>query len=158
MKLADLTKDMLSQTAEIWNKGWHQAHASIVPEKLVELRTVPSFRERLLDRMASTRIGVVDDTALGFYTIENDELYQFYVAPEAQRRGVGQTLMQDFEHIAATTGHHTAWLSCSVGNDRAARFYEKTGWQNKGVVTVDLETSKGPFPLPVWRFEKSLPS
>ena len=42
------------------------------------------------------------------------------------------------------------------GNDRAAAFYRKTGWQLSGTQTEMLETSAGEFPLEVWRFTKVL--
>jgi hypothetical protein len=43
-----------------------------------------------------------------------------------------------------------------VGNHRAARFYEKSGWRLAGTVVDPAETSSGPFPLEVWRYEKRL--
>lgn len=49
-----------------------------------------------------------------------------------------------------------AWLSCAIGNKRAARFYEKWGWRRTGTMISRPETSAGPFPLEVWRYEKRL--
>ena len=49
-----------------------------------------------------------------------------------------------------------AWLACAMGNNRAARFYEKCEWENVGISTEHMETSEGPFALDVWRFEKTL--
>jgi hypothetical protein len=49
-----------------------------------------------------------------------------------------------------------AWLACAIGNARAARFYEKSGWAMARVETVPTETSEGLFPLEVWRYEKRL--
>jgi len=45
--------------------------------------------------------------------------------------------------------------SC-VGNDRAARFYEKQGWHRAGSVVIDVELPAGVWPLEVWRYEKHL--
>jgi hypothetical protein len=42
-----------------------------------------------------------------------------------------------------------------VGNERAARFYEKRGW-SRGTLTSQLDTPEGVFPLDVWRYEKPL--
>ena len=50
----------------------------------------------------------------------------------------------------------TGWLACAIGNDRAARFYEKNGWRRTGTIVNDAETLQGPFPLEVWRYEKAL--
>jgi hypothetical protein len=49
-----------------------------------------------------------------------------------------------------------AGLSCAIGNDRAAGFYEKHGWRLIGKRVISLETSEEPFPLEVWRYEKDV--
>jgi len=38
-----------------------------------------------------------------------------------------------------------AWLACAIGNERAARFYEKCGWHRTGVVTSRLDAPSGNF-------------
>jgi RimJ/RimL family protein N-acetyltransferase len=48
------------------------------------------------------------------------------------------------------------WLACAIGNERAARFYEKSGWRRTGTMVSQLETPNGIFPLEVWRYEKRL--
>ena len=62
--------------------------------------------------------------------------------------------MADAEARLAAAGVVTAWLACAIGNDRAARFYEKSGWRRVGVVVEPAETSAGPYPMEVWRYEK----
>jgi hypothetical protein len=64
--------------------------------------------------------------------------------------------MSDAETRLAKSAVEIAWLACAIGNDRAARFYEKSGWCRVGVVTYEAETSAGTFPLQVWRYEKRL--
>jgi hypothetical protein len=54
------------------------------------------------------------------------------------------------------SGAETAWLSCAIGNERAARFHEKSGWRRVGTMLDHPETARGPFPLETWRYEKSL--
>ena len=53
-------------------------------------------------------------------------------------------------------GVEIAWLACAIGNEPAARFYEKCGWRRAGIVINQLETLNGTFPLDVWRYEKRL--
>jgi hypothetical protein len=65
-------------------------------------------------------------------------------------------LIADAEARLAKSGIETAWLACAIGNQRAARFYEKCGWRCVGVVTYEAETSTGTFPIEVWRYEKNL--
>jgi len=49
-----------------------------------------------------------------------------------------------------------AWLACAIGNERAARFYEKCGWRRVGKMINPLDTPDGVLPLEVWRYEKRL--
>ncbi len=93
---------------------------------------------------------------LGFHLLKDDELYQFYLAAEARGTGAAAVLMADAETRLAARGVEIAWLACAIGNARAARFYEKTGWTMARIETVPTETSEGLFPLEVWRYEKRL--
>jgi ribosomal protein S18 acetylase RimI-like enzyme len=93
---------------------------------------------------------------LGFCVVKDDELYQLFVARSARGSGVAAALLSDGEELLAARGVHTAWLACAIGNDRAARFYEKSGWRRVGTMINDAETSNGTFPLEVWRYEKVL--
>lgn len=156
VRLADVSDDLLPQAAQIWFDGWHDAHAAIVPDDLVRLRTYPDFVRRLKDHVADTRLAVREDQVLGFVIVLKDELYQMYVAQSAQGSGVARTLMDDALARIGASHAQTAWLSCSIGNARAASFYEKTGWTNTGEETVGVDTSAGKFDLNVWRFERAL--
>jgi hypothetical protein len=64
--------------------------------------------------------------------------------------------MTDAETRLAKGGFEIAWLACAIGNDRAARFYKKSGWRRVGILTYQAETSDGTFPLQLWRYEKKL--
>ncbi|MDX8349004.1 GNAT family N-acetyltransferase [Cognatiyoonia sp. IB215446] len=150
------TDQQAEQICAIWESGWHDAHNGIVPQRLCELRTTKSFIQRTADNLDNTRVAINAGTVLGFSIVKEDELYQMYVSQKARGRGVAQALMSDAENRIRTNGHNRAWLACAVGNQRAARFYEKSGWVNAGPEVVDLDTSTGTFPLEVWRFERSL--
>jgi GNAT superfamily N-acetyltransferase len=142
--------------AKLWYEGWQDAHAQILPAELRRLRTLDSFRQRLKAALPDTRVVGPRGAPSGFCITKGDELYQMYVSPEERGSGVGGSLMADAEARLAKSGVETAWLSCAIGNHRAARFYEKCGWRRVGVVTYQAETSTGTFPLEVWRHEKTL--
>ena len=93
---------------------------------------------------------------LGLCVIEGDELYQLFVARAARGSGVADVLLTDGEARLAASGVATAWLACVVGNDRAARFYEKRGWTRARTLTNRLETPDGVFEIEVWRYEKGV--
>jgi GNAT superfamily N-acetyltransferase len=120
------------------------------------LRTQASFRDRLSAAPPRVRTLGPVGAPLGFHLIKDDELYQFYVAAQARGTGAAATLMADAETSLLALGIETPWLACAIGNARAARFYEKSGWTLARVECVPTETSAGLFPLDVWRYEKRL--
>ena len=146
----------LDRLVQLWHDGWQDAHAAIVPPGLKRLRTIESFRDRLAAALPITRVAGPAGAPLGFYYLKGDELNQLYVAAEARGTGVARVLMADAEARLRDAGITMAWLACAIGNDRAARFYEKSGWRRAGIVVTHAETSEGPFPLEVWRYEKRL--
>lgn len=93
---------------------------------------------------------------VGFCILKDDELYQLYVSADARGSGVAAALLADGEERLARTGTETAWLACAIGNDRAARFYEKSGWRRTGTVVYQAEAAGATIPLDVWRYEKRL--
>lgn len=142
--------------AQLWHTGWFDAHEAIVPDALIEHRTLDSFRQRLAKHLSVTRVVGPANNPLGFSMILGDELYQMYVSEQARGTGVAAALMADCEEKFIKQNIPLVWLSCTIGNHRAARFYEKCGWNNVGTETHQLETLAETFPLKVWRFEKSL--
>ncbi|WP_328600485.1 GNAT family N-acetyltransferase [Mesorhizobium xinjiangense] len=95
---------------------------------------------------------------VGFCMIKQDELYQLFVSREARGAGVAAALLVDAEKRLAANGVTKAWLACAIGNERAARFYEKSGWHRVGPMINELETPDGTFQLEVWRYEKPMRS
>ena len=137
----------------LWHAGWHQGHGDVVPAALVALRVPAEFEARARERLGQTHVARGPEGLMGFYMLEGDELYQFYVAKEQQGQGVAGRLMAAAE--AALVGR-MAWLACSVGNDRAAAFYEKAGWTRGPAEVYATQTAQGPVDVTVWRFEKDL--
>jgi ribosomal protein S18 acetylase RimI-like enzyme len=152
----DALADDIEPLAQLWLDGWRDAHADILPVELARLRTLDSFRERLVAGLADTRVIGPRAAPVGFTMLKGDELYQVYVSKAARGTGVAATLVADAERRLAARGVATAWLACAIGNERAARFYEKQGWRRIGTVVNVAETSQGGFSLDVWRYEKAL--
>ena len=142
--------------AQLWFDGWQDAHAAVVPPALTAARTLPSFRDRL--EAALDRVFVAEDggALAGFYAVRGRELHQFFVARQARGTGLAGALLDDAEDRLRGDGVVLAFLTCAIGNERAARFYAKRGWHRAATVVDTLDTIAGPFELEVWRYEKRL--
>jgi GNAT superfamily N-acetyltransferase len=146
----------IDQLAQIWFDGWRDAHEQIVPAELTAVRTYDSFRKRLRALVSDTRVVGPSRDPVGFCIVKRDELYQLFVSEQARGSGAAAALIADAESRLARNGVKTAWLSCAIGNERAARFYEKRGWRRAGTRVSELDTDGGTFSLEVWRYEKRL--
>ncbi|HEY6942482.1 GNAT family N-acetyltransferase [Dokdonella sp.] len=150
------TRADVAALADLWHEGWQDAHAAILPAELAHWRTRESFRERLAADLAATRVIGLAGAPLGFSITHGDELNQLFVARTARGSGIAATLVADAEAGLATRGVRVAWLACAIGNQRAARFYERCGWRRAGTMVSRLQVPTGPFDLEVWRYEKRL--
>ena|SRR5438034_586447 len=156
MNVRNAEEEEIDRLARIWYDAWRDAHELIVPAELTRLRTLESLRERLQAALPNVRVIGQSGEPVGFCIIKNSELYQLFVSREARGSGAAAALVADAEARLSDQGVETAWLACAIGNERAARFYEKCGWRRVGNVVDRLETSKGEFLLEVWRYEKHL--
>ncbi len=146
----------IDHLAALWYDGWQDAHAQIVPAELVRYRTLDSFKQRLCAALSEVRVVGPIREPVGLCLTRDDELNQLYVAAKARGSGLAARLLADGEARIRARSVKTAWLACAIGNERAARFYEKNGWHRAGNVVIHLEIPGGMFPLEVWRYEKAL--
>jgi GNAT superfamily N-acetyltransferase len=154
--IRDALESEIPALAVLWRDAWMDGHAAHVPADLTALRTLASFESRL--REAFPDIRVFDDGGVprGFHVLKGEELYQLFVAAAARGTGVAVALIDDAEARLAARGVKTCFLTCAIGNERAARFYRKRGWRLARTVRDSLPTIAGPYELDVWRFEKDV--
>jgi GNAT superfamily N-acetyltransferase len=146
----------LDSLSQLWFDGWRDAHLAIVPAELAQHRTLPSFRARLTAALGDVLVAELAGEPAGFVMLRGDELYQFYVSRHARGTGLAAALMAEAERELIRRGVGVTWLSCAIGNDRAARFYEKCGWTRTGTITDQSVIEGGTFPIETWRYEKVL--
>jgi ribosomal protein S18 acetylase RimI-like enzyme len=152
----DAHAEEVDALARLWHDAWQDAHAAILPAALARVRTLASFRTRLLDDLPQVRATGAVGAPSGFCIAKQDELYQLFVSAEARGSGVAAALLADGEARLARGGTEIAWLACAIGNARAARFYERHGWRRVGSMVSRLDTTEGVMALEVWRYEKRL--
>jgi GNAT superfamily N-acetyltransferase len=156
MDLRDAEPVDIDSLTRLWHDGWHEAHAPIVPVEITRLRTLEFFRSILEASLPSVRVTGQLCTPAGLCIVKGDELNHLYVSAQSRGTGVAAALIADAEVRLGDHGVQIAWLACAIGNLRAARFYEKSGWNRIGIMVYQVETPAGMFPLEVWRYEKSL--
>lgn len=108
-------------------------------------------------------VAVADDVICGFTQFgptrdadedpqRTGEVDSIYMEPGAWGRGLGRMLMAEaVSQLAAGYEQATLWVLDT--NDRARRFYARTGWAEDGAVMQD--DSRG-FPITEVRYRRSL--
>jgi len=152
----DAHESELEELATLWYDAWRDGHEAVVPAELTRRRTRERFRDRLQEALAEVRVAGPIGTPVGFSMVKRDELYQLFVGAQSRGSGVAAALIADAEARLRGRGVETAWLTCAIGNERAARFYEKCGWYRSGTVIEELDTPEGTLHLKAWRYEKQL--
>ena len=156
MDVRDAELVEIDHLAKVWYDAWQDGHHQVVPAELARARTLESFRDRLKAALPDVRVVGSVGAPVGFHIGKGDELYQLFVSAESRGSGVAAALIADAEARLSERGVETAWLACAIGNERAARFYEKSGWHRAGTMVNHLDTPNGAFLLEVWRYEKTL--
>lgn len=128
--------------AELWFASWMSSQ----PERPTITRI--DLAERARTELRSRWEVIVaegDGRLLGFLALAPDEnrLDQLFVAPDAQRRGIGARLLNAAKQRLADG----FWLSADASNKRAMSFYEKEG------LTLKRVESSGAITRMVYAFE-----
>ena len=154
--LRPIAPEEFGAVCDLWHQGWRDGHLHLVPDDLLRFRDRATFLARLTRAPEDCRVTGPTGAPEGFVRFKGDELDQFYVAPAMRGTGYAAALIAAAEAELRGRGVRRAFLICSVGNDRAARFYAKAGWRPVARYTAEVETLAEPVSLPVERFEKDL--
>lgn len=129
--------------AALWHSSWHDAHASLLPQNVVQERTVETFASRLEELAQDSFIAVLDGIPIAFGAIHENEVGQFYVASAYRGTGVAKLLLSVLEGELRARGVVDAHIQCAHGNRRAHAFYVKNGWTDTGLWNCPLWTPDG---------------
>ena len=151
MRVADA-----EEVANIWSAGWRDGHLGHVPDELLAVRTMQSFRERASRRVGDTVVALIDDALVGFVMVVDDEVEQVYVVGHQRGTAVAAVLLAEAERLVRAGGHQRAWLAVVAGNERARRFYHRNGWIDEGLFDYPAASAAGPISVPCHRYVKQV--
>ena len=138
IKPMETEAEMLGKARVHWN-SWQDTYAGLIPASYLEKLTLEKCTEiarRWPDNILVAKDG---ETVVGFagFGISRDEdlpdtgeLFALYVLKEYQRQGVGSALTREVFSRLADFQKIALWVL--KGNERAVRFYEKTGFRFDG--------------------------
>ncbi len=157
--LRPATVDDIDAIADLFHRGWHDAHPGHVPAGLTERRTPAAFHERVAHRVTETdetTVADADGEVAGFIMVAGDEAEQVYVDRRFRGSGLAATLLTEAERQIAAGGHDVAWLAVVRGNERARAFYAKQGWVDEGDLDYPVTALGETYISPCRRFSKRL--
>lgn len=148
----------VSDIAALYHSVWHETHAQFMPDEERALRTLAFFEKRMRTLLPATLVEEQDGRIVAFSSWKGSLLGQIYVASSHRGTGVALRLLAATEHAMASEGVHEAQLHCVVGNGRARRFYERTGWRHDGEILEEMAGATGQNGVPFWRLVKVWPA
>jgi ribosomal protein S18 acetylase RimI-like enzyme len=78
-------------------------------------------------------------SVIGGFDGRRGMIYHLSVAEEYRQQGLGAALMDEVEHRLKAKGCLKSYLLVVDGNEYAARFYKKRGWQEMDVTILGKE-------------------
>ena len=73
MNIRELEESDIDEVARLWHDGWRDGHLAIVPADLTRLRTLDSFRERLVALRPTIRVASDSGAIVGFCSVRGSE-------------------------------------------------------------------------------------
>lgn len=143
----------------IWHRGWHEAHADLVPAEILSYRRQDNFLAWWTEATERFFVAASGAEPVGFVSLKGCEVVKLYVGSDARGTGVASALLDFAERTLAQDGTSETELLCTAGNARAERFYLRQGWRLTETFDDALWTPAGAtrtFIVPTHRFRKRL--
>lgn len=146
----DALEDDATALAEVKRRSWQAAYRGLLPDDYLDdlpLHPPPdAWREAVRagrPPLVAERDGRIVGVAAVGAAPDDDlpegtgALFLIYAEEEVWGTGVGHALHEAAVARLREAGHELAVLWVLAGNNRAARFYERHGWEADGTVKVD---------------------
>lgn len=160
----------IPRIAEIHIAGWETAYRGLIDDAALSERTLEKRVELWNEVLGggdrfqnhSVHVAEVSGDIVGFaQSGPSDDpdvdpsttinVFALYLDPEVRGQGVGRTLLDHVLDEASSAGKELATLYVLVGNDDAAVFYEKVGWESEPDVVKECLGDGYEAPQSRWR-------
>lgn len=141
------TLDDANYCANIHAEAWSFAYSDIVPKEIIgkyNARWSMIWNKMLSNNINSHYVITLDDVIIGFLTIgvsRDEDLKEFfyeivglYLIPEYVAKGYGKQAMDWIKKEIKSRGYDKISLWVLEENNRARRFYEKSGFMADGKI------------------------
>ena len=147
--IRDATEADVASIADIKVRNWADTYGSLIPPPVLArfldpLKSAAEVRALVgapgvLTLVAEARPGDVAGFALTYLERTPDPwLESLHILREVRGRGLGTSLLRATAERVLAAGGCSLALGVILGNDSAARFYERLGAVNAGVEPVDF--------------------
>ncbi|MEM5542670.1 GNAT family N-acetyltransferase [Sulfitobacter sp. AS92] len=127
LSIRPLLSDDHRKIVDIWHRGWHDAHAGLVPKGVLNYRAIDHFWSWLHCSTDQFYVAV-EGEILGFVSMQGSEIVKLYVDVQSRGNGTAAKLLSFAERRIHDQNLVDSVLFCIAGNARAERFYEREGW------------------------------
>ena len=157
-----------SDLAQVEAMAWRTAYRGILPGRflgaLTPERLIPRWQERIRRSQESLWVAQLGPHVVGYVSLGSSrdrdmeagfagELYELYVHPRLQGRGLGRELLSLAWELLAAQGHRWGTLWVLEANRSARFFYERAGLLADGRRSI---LHVGGIPVPAVRYARAL--
>lgn len=139
MKIVPVTENNAADFGGVIYRSWGETYRGLIPDEILDGRSTDRWTERAKINPEGKFIAYVGNEAAGVVGIlrqardfcthaDSGEIVSLYVLKKFQRRGVGRALLE----MAARQIGGDITLFVLKGNDNAAAFYKKMGFEFTG--------------------------
>jgi hypothetical protein len=138
------------EVATLYHSVWHETQASFMPRAEIAHRSLEFFIHRMTALFGATLVTEKSGTIVAFSPWRGN------LWASCSSQSDAPTLLTAAEIEMAKEGTVEAELHCVVGNERARRFYERTGWAPQGKIMEWVAGEHTQIEVPFWRMKKVL--
>jgi GNAT superfamily N-acetyltransferase len=140
----------------LYHSVWHETRAANMPVREQRRRALSFFLDRMRLLLPTVLVEDRAGSLAGFASWQGRMLMlgQLYIDRACRGTGIAVALLWASELAITSSGVTEAELRCLVGNHRAHRFYQRSGWIDRGEVVENLAGDLGEASIPFWRMTK----